>query len=301
MIDIDVMQDASEIVHYEKMGVPIYIRRGQLSVYPNMRALCHWHEDIEIIYIDEGEMTYDINGTQILLLPGDCLIVNARQMHFGYSRSGLDCLFRCILFHPDLFRHNEILYQDYVLPIIENPGVDYLHFSAANSDTVDVASHILEIFSQKESLQPAYEFRVVGLFHLIWQSVYKNCIPLLQSVSENNPSDIVLQKKMVSYIYQHYSTPLTLDEIAAAGNMSRSKCCIIFKKYLQQSPIDFVNAYRLEVARNLLTNSDYRISQIATACGFNHFSYFSKSFLKKYGYTPREYRDICLQQEHKRV
>ena len=67
MIDVDIMQDASEIVHYDIMGTPIYIRKGLLSLYPDMRALCHWHEDIELIYILKGEMNYDINGKTVLL------------------------------------------------------------------------------------------------------------------------------------------------------------------------------------------------------------------------------------------
>lgn len=291
MIDVDVMQDASEIVHYDEIGIPLYIRRGQLSVYPAMRALCHWHEDIEIIYIDEGEMAYDINGTQLLLTPGDCLIVNARQMHFGYSPKGKDCLFRCILFHPDLLQQNNLLYKKYVLPLIEAPGINYLHFTAKNPETASLGECIKQIFSAKENGCESYELVVIGLLHFIWQSVYKSCLPMLSASLENTTSDITLQKKMVSYIYQHYKEPLSLEDIAAAGNVSRSKCCIIFKKYLQQSPIDFVNAYRLEVARNLLINTDYQISKIATACGFNHFSYFSKSFLKKYGCTPGKYRN----------
>ena len=64
----------------------------------------------------------------------------------------------------------------------------------------------------------------------------------------------------------------------------------IFKKYLQQSPVDFLNAYRLEVSRHLLKGTSYHITQIATSCGFNHLSYFSKMFMDKYGCTPSEYR-----------
>ena len=37
-----VMQDASEIVRYDEVGIPLYIREGLLSSYPDHRALCHW-------------------------------------------------------------------------------------------------------------------------------------------------------------------------------------------------------------------------------------------------------------------
>lgn len=38
---IDMMPDGSEIIHYDKPGIPLYIQTGELSSYPNKRALCH--------------------------------------------------------------------------------------------------------------------------------------------------------------------------------------------------------------------------------------------------------------------
>lgn len=65
-----VMQDASEIVRYDEVGIPLYIREGLLSSYPDHRALCHWHEDIEWVQIRSGQMNYYINGKRVLLNAG---------------------------------------------------------------------------------------------------------------------------------------------------------------------------------------------------------------------------------------
>lgn len=56
-----IMRDASEIVRYDEVGIPLSIREGLLSAYPNHRALCHWHEDIEWVYIRSGtdELLYE--------------------------------------------------------------------------------------------------------------------------------------------------------------------------------------------------------------------------------------------------
>lgn len=286
MIDVDIMQDASEIVHYDIMGTPIYIRKGLLSLYPDMRALCHWHEDIELIYILKGEMNYDINGKTVLLKENDSILINARQMHYGYSNQGNDCLFICILFHPDVLNCNQRMYQEYVLPIIENSSIEYLYYENNNT----IGDFLKKIYRVKFKKQIAYEYEAIGLFYALWQKCVESCRNSLNEKADNGNSDITLQKKMVSYIYQHYAEALSLEDIASAGNISRSKCCIIFKKYLQQSPVDFLNAYRLEVSRHLLKGTSYRITQIATSCGFNHLSYFSKMFMDKYGCTPSEYR-----------
>ena len=95
-----VMQDASEIVRYDEVGIPLYIREGLLSSYPDHRALCHWHEDIEWVQIRSGQMNYYINGKRVLLNAGEAIIVNSRQMHYGYSENGQECDFICILCHP---------------------------------------------------------------------------------------------------------------------------------------------------------------------------------------------------------
>ncbi|HIR88766.1 MAG TPA: helix-turn-helix transcriptional regulator, partial [Candidatus Fimimorpha faecalis] len=73
-------------------------------------------------------------------------------------------------------------------------------------------------------------------------------------------------------------------------------CCQIFKKYSNQSPIDFLNTYRLEVSKNLLKETDKNITEIATSCGFNHLSYYASMFQNRYGTPPSEYRKL-----HKRT
>lgn len=290
MICTDVMQDASEIIHYDVTGIPIYIRKGCLSSYPDMRALCHWHEDIEWIYIIEGEMNYEINGKKVLLKKNDCIIVNSTQMHFGYANKKQDCLFICILFHPSLLHFNAHLYERFVKPFIECSALEYIHYASASLEGKTISKHLLDIFSLKEQALPAYEFEVLEHFIAIWKIVYIQFQSQINQKNETSDTDIVIQKRMVSHIYQHYGEPLTLEDIASSVHVSKSKCCIIFRKYLQQSPIDFLNAYRLEVACNLLKSTDYTITQIATACGFNHLSYFSKIFYRKYNCTPREFR-----------
>lgn len=113
---------------------------------------------------------------------------------------------------------------------------------------------------------------------------------VMPPLPESPYTDLELQKDMVSYIYQNYRKKLTLAKIASSGRVSRSKCCQMFRHYLQQSPIDFLNDYRLRVSCNLLRNTELRITEVALSCGFNHLNYFSKRFVERFGYTPKEYR-----------
>ncbi len=104
--------------------------------------------------------------------------------------------------------------------------------------------------------------------------------------------DLPVQKRMAEFIYQNYPQKLTLGEVAQAGGVCKSKCCQIFKKYLHKTPGEFLMAYRLQAAARLLRSTGQPITEIAYACGFNSPSYFSESFLKEHGRTPRAFRSM---------
>lgn len=135
-----------------------------------------------------------------------------------------------------------------------------------------------------------YELEIIGLFYLIWRHLARQFKAGKTAAPGIEDMDTKVQKDMVSFIYQHYTEKLTLSAIAASGGVCRSKCCQIFKKYLCQSPIDFLNSYRLEVSSHLLKKTDKSITEIATECGFNHLSYYSELFMRHYGCTPRQFR-----------
>ena len=286
-----IMQDASEIVRYDEVGIPLSIREGLLSAYPNHRALCHWHEDIEWVYIRSGQMNYYMNGKRVLLNTGEALMVNSRQMHYGYSENGQDCDFIRILCHPKIFITNSVLYQSYIAPVLSNPSLEYLHLKPEFPEDAEALQLLPEILRIKKEHPAAYEIEAAALLSLLWCRLLRSH-PMMPNEAAAKPKepDLLVQRDMVSYIYSHYSESINLDEIAAAGKVCRNKCCQIFRSYLNQSPIDFLNHYRLEVSCHLLNNTKLSIAEICTACGFNHQSYYSKIFLRTYSCSPRDFR-----------
>ena len=63
-------RDNSEIVKYNSTEVPIYLRGGRLSDYPNFSEIAHWHNDIELIALLDGEMQFNVNGNILPLSAG---------------------------------------------------------------------------------------------------------------------------------------------------------------------------------------------------------------------------------------
>jgi len=283
--------DGSEILDYDEAGIPIYIREGYLSHYPEYRALCHWHEDLEFIYVLEGGMDYYINGENITLTKGNILLVNAGRLHYGYSMDRQECRFYCIIFHPIILAPTKSMMKKWIDPITQNTELDYLLLDKHEK----MEELLTEIFRLKKNFKKTYELEVMSCFHKLWNYVYGATDIMPGEVFDNEKqkdaeAELVAQRKMTAYIYQNFSENLTLEEIAESGGVCRSKCCQLFKKYVGQSPMEFVNAYRLECSQNLLQATDMNITDICMGCGFNHLSYFSKQFRIKYGCTPREYR-----------
>ena len=245
-------------------------------------------------------MNYYINGKRVLLNAGEAIIVNSRQMHYGYSENGQECDFICILCHPKILTANSVLYQSYITPVLSNPALEYLHLKPENPEDTEALQTLPEILRLKKEQPTAYEIEAAALLSLLWCRLLRThpMMPDGNTAVSQDP-DLLIQRDMVSYIYSHYSESINLEEIAAAGKVCRNKCCQIFRRYLCQSPIDFLNHYRLEVSCHLLNTTKMSIAEICTACGFNHQSYYSKIFLrtrffvKKRKNFARHFSDPC--------
>lgn len=247
MIQTTVMKGDSEVVHYDCPGVPLYIRTAHLSSYPDGRALCHWHDDLEWIHILEGTMNYYINGQRITLRAGDSLMVTPRQMHYGYSvRREDDCHFICILLHPDLITQNRSLSQKYLQPLLEDCPADYLHVSSGTTDGNESANILKTAAALHSEQAPGWELKVIGLLICLFADTLPLLTPKHPSASTEEAGDLSAQRKMVSYIYRHYPgsshwTTLPQQEMCAAANAARSSVGICGRR---PSPFSTLTACR---------------------------------------------------------
>ena len=289
--NVDIMPDASEVVHYNVEGIPLYIKFGKLSYYTQMRAICHWHQDFEFMQILQEDMNYFVGGRRVPLHEGDCLFVNSRQMHYGYDAGKKDCTFVCTLIEPSLLTASSALYKKYVAPLSEDTAFPYYVWTKEDDDYEMIFALLSRVYEMKQSGKFGYEMEAVSameqLFSFLLKAWHAQTPAAEAQVSD---AQLDLQRRMVAFIAQNYRDDLTLDQIAASASVSKSTCCRLFKRYLSQSPFEFLHAYRLEVSCNLLQETDRSISDIAGECGFNHTSYFIQLFQRRYGCTPSVWR-----------
>ena len=287
--NLDVLPDASEVIHYDRQEISLYIRKGILSDFPGMRALCHWHEDFEFVRVLEGEMQYFISGKRVALKKGDCLFVNARQMHYGYGVLGQECIFLVVLIHPSLLSANPYLNQNYIEPLKSDPSLPYLNIRPEQPAHEWFMPAMDDLYALKQQNNDGYELKALSILtDLIYRIYCERSLAVTQS-SKEDPR-LIAHRQMVSFIAAHYRDDISLEMIADSASVSKSTCCRIFQEFIGQSPFSFLITYRLHVSCDLLENTDKSITEIAGLCGFNHVSYYSKLFLKYYGCQPRAWR-----------
>ena len=97
-------------------------------------------------------------------------------------------------------------------------------------------------------------------------------------------------EKAHTYIREYYTQKISVKDVADKVGMSPSAFSHFFKKYTRMHFTDFVNELRLAEAARLLQQTDETISGIAFIAGFQNLSLFNRMFKRKYGLSPRKYR-----------
>ncbi len=279
---MDLKADRSERVQYNKTGLPIYLKKGILSLYPNYSAESHWHDDIEFITITSGKMSYSVNGNIIRLSEGSGLFVNTRRFHYGFSEDFSECKFNCAILHPVLLSASQYIDENFVLPILKDETLPYYVFSVKNDWEKSIIDRIDKMFISNE-------IETVALFYEIWNELYKNRCALTVKTFDGGAKLNAL-KKMVAFIQSRFAEKITLSDIAAAGLVGKTECCAIFKTYTNMTPVAYLNDFRLRKSIDLLIQTDLSVSKICVETGFFSASYFAESFKRTFSCTPKEYR-----------
>lgn len=89
-----------------------------------------------------------------------------------------------------------------------------------------------------------------------------------------------------AYLEAHIEEDFDLDACAAHLMLSRRQIERLFNRYLNITPVRYMNDLRLARGRSLLAETDMKVTEVAVACGYASTSHFSKSFRKKYGTSP---------------
>lgn len=97
------------------------------------------------------------------------------------------------------------------------------------------------------------------------------------------------EQRLSGYLSEHYSKQISLDDIADALSMSKSKLCALAAKQ-GTTVVGMINSRRMEEAKRLFRTRNERIADVAARVGIPDFNYFTKLFKAYTGKTPSAYR-----------
>jgi AraC family transcriptional regulator len=97
-------------------------------------------------------------------------------------------------------------------------------------------------------------------------------------------------RHVTAYIAQHLQEDLTVDDLSEQACMSKPHFFRCFKNTFGITPVEYINARRIELARELLATTDRPLTDICYQIGFNNTSYFSRLFKRYERLSPSAYR-----------
>lgn len=252
----------------------------------------HWHEEYEFSVIKKGPMTVCAGQQSFVLETGDGLFINSGTIHHIPFQEVDDCDKMDIVFHGKVVygSYDSALWQKYMRPMTACAGLE----TVALHRNIPWERQVLDLLERAgascESCEDGYEFDVKEDLLQVFKLLYKNGLPVRSGEADDSSRDTDRVKEMLNFIHSHYREGIHLADIAASASICERECLRCFKELIRLSPIQYLIHYRIENACRMIKELHCNITEICEACGFESPSYFSKTFKRIVGCTPREYR-----------
>lgn len=244
------------------------------TIRPNGRV------DYQLVYVASGSAHFVFDGEVHILTAGNMVLYRPKEK------------------------------QEYIYYIEEHPEVYWVHFTGTQVDTL---LQKYNLFSYGHILctgtSPSYErlFRQMIQELQLCRPHYQNSLTLLFeelliSISRHTDSQWIdnafVRKELeyaIHYFNENYNKDIRIEEYAASRHMSVSWFIRNFKRYCKMTPLNYIVEIRISNAKNLLENTTYNITEIASIVGYDNPLYFSRLFREREGMSPREYRNNTTQ------
>ena len=262
---------------------------GNLGIQVSMATLesphipAHWHDAMEILFCLNGEVRIHAEHDTLTLSHNQLIVFDSKEVHSIHSDSKL-YMFLCI--HVDkkllsVYCPNLELYHIKCRPVpLDDPkAIQYIHLCQL--------AHERTRTNIKNASTRAMRSDGTALLMLA---------DLIQYFSEYAPPETASGhgnrtiRELISYVNEHYTEKLSLEDAADYVGFSREYFCRFFKQHMGLTFLRYLNEVRISHAGRLLSSTDLSISEIMNTCGFTNQTIFNRLFKEIYGMTPRQAR-----------
>ena len=240
-------------------------------------GVLHAHDCTELFYVIDGEGWFCTNETTVPIHKNQMIIVNPKVHHTERSSQTNKM-------------HYIVLGIDHLQVRFGKEGA-FLPFQSfmLSSHRDEILPLLQEILRELKTKREAYE-KICHHYLAILLLQVKRITG--QEFSLSTPSPIPYEcEKARLYMEEHFREPVTLEFLAELTHWDKFYFSHQFSKAYGVSPINYLLNQRIQHSKQLLQTTDYSITQIAEYSGFSSQNYFSQTFRKSTGFSPRDYRN----------
>ena len=255
----------------------------------------HRHGCYEIYYALAGDISLVFAQTQAsaLLTPGQCLIIAPNVSHQVLPQQGQR--YFTMGFSSDIKHAVKRGYYDNALFVRLEEALSTDSHQQVITDRYDCQTIIEQLHLEFTHKAWAYKLVLGNLCSNLLFLLLRNLPSALFSGKdmEQYPDDFNLALMINKYIATHYSQAISIDDAAAQFHLSNRHVTRLLADYYGQTFNDILNAYRLNLAKELLTTTDNSIEKIAFAVGFSSSRSLYNLFMKMEQLSPAEYKKLA--------
>ncbi|MBP1756114.1 MAG: araC 4 [Firmicutes bacterium] len=262
-------------------------------------------DEFVVYIIKKGKMFLTENNVRYTLVPGDFLILDPDYIHEGYQTSY--CEYFYIHFrHEQIQRVSYSTEQENLMEIIarrndtlksdpfsyttcEDGGLmlpKYYHF-ANYSDFIQVCCVLEEASNHNADHLENYKLLTACKVLEAFTQTYRSYVLYMtQSMSAGILKSYRKVQLLLSYLNANYADKITSMDIEEKADCNFDYINRVFKQLTHRTIFAYLNMVRINHAKELISTTSMKISEIGQAVGFSDIYYFSKVFKKTTGITP---------------
>lgn len=251
----------------------------------------HWHNEVEMFYIESGTLEYHIPKGTVTFPAGSGGILNSNVLHMTTAQKGAVHTVQLLHIFDTSFiggQRGSRIEQNYILPFTASSRPGIFALDPGTPEHTEILGLLRDSF-EISSGEYAYELKLRSALSEIWYRMLALCSPLLDGKANDDTANDTL-KSMIIYIHEHFPGKVSVADICSASFVSERECFRTFRECLHTTPVEYLKNYRLQQACRMLAEGREPVTLISQACGLGSSSYFGKVFRERMGCSPLEYR-----------
>ena len=244
----------------------------------NINHLSDYSSYFKIVLVNSGAVEGFCSHESFMASEGDIIIILPREIHSFKSESSSVTVFFLPSFKGDGFDVSCLTPCDRVIK-----RNTYL-----NSE---IRRHTYQISAELNDKLTGYSYSALGASSVLASVILK---ANTRAIGENDDlkkadSELSLLENVQRYIAENYKENISLESASSYCGLSLFYFSHLFKRITDITFYDYLTSYRLDLALDMLQNTDKKILDVASECGFATVRTFNRSFKSFFGCSPSEY------------